>query len=204
MIGFVVTEHPSRLDAEQWQRHRRAAALIGRVASAEVALWPYLECDAATWRCHGIVLSGSSAPWASHRAQDLVALGAALRAYGGPVLGICAGIQLLACSGGGAVGPAAHPESGFVPVRVEPGSALMAGLPEEALVWEQHGDEVTAVPPGARVVARNANCAVQALEFTDRPWWGTQFHPELADDAHPDGWSVLANALALFGEAQAG
>src|SRR5919204_5836741 len=78
-----------------------------------------------------IVLSGSSAPWSVRDPDELRRLGAAVRGANRPVLGICAGMQLLAVFSGGAIGPATRPERGFLPVSVHDTTDLLRGLAPE-------------------------------------------------------------------------
>ncbi len=53
------------------------------------------------------------------------------------------------------------------------------------------------LPPHFVATASNETCPIQAMQHTDRPLFGVQFHPELFDEAHPDGRRVLENFLKL-------
>jgi GMP synthase (glutamine-hydrolysing) len=64
-------------------------------------------------------------------------------------------------------------------------------------VWHSHFDEVKDLPDGFKATASNETCAIQAMQHTTQPVYGVQFHPELFDDEHPDGSSVLKNFLSL-------
>jgi GMP synthase (glutamine-hydrolysing) len=101
-------------------------------------------------------------------------------AAGKSILGICFGHQLIARAlwGDAAVRRCAHPEFGWREVACE-GDALFAGLPPRALLVLLHFDEVAALGPGARALATNADCAIQAFRLIDKAVWGVQFHPEL-------------------------
>jgi GMP synthase (glutamine-hydrolysing) len=143
------------------------------------------------------VLSGSSAPWSAHDPAELARLGDVVRTAGRPVLGICAGMQLQAVFAGGTVAAGRSPEHGFLPIAIEDGSDLLRGLPAEILVFQDHGDEVTALPEGFRVLASSPQCPVQAIADPARRWWGTQFHPEEFRPEHPAGEQVLRNFFAL-------
>jgi GMP synthase-like glutamine amidotransferase len=91
-------------------------------------------------------------------------------AAGVPVLGICFGAQAVAAAFGGQVEPAPYKEVGWVMIEpVEPG-LIEAG---PWLVF--HGDQCI-LPPGGRVLARNAVC-LQA--FAVGRHLGVQFHPEV-------------------------
>lgn len=147
-----------------------------------------------------VVISGSFAPWAAHAPADLDRLGDVVCAYDGPVLGICAGMQLQARYAGGAYAPAAvAPVTGFGPVEVLEDGDLLRGLPLRPTVYKHHSEEIVSLPTGFRVLARSAECAVEAIAAPDRGWWGTQFHPEQFDDQHPAGELVLRNFFDLAG-----
>ncbi len=121
-------------------------------------------------------------PWMERTADYL--LDAAER--GVPVLGVCFGHQLLAHAYGGRVARNhLGREMGTVEVRLtEAGRAdpLFEGLPERFTVQATHEDIVDSLPRGARVLAGNANTAVQAVAFRNNVR-GVQFHPELQPDA---------------------
>lgn len=197
-VALVLSEHPGGLHGAQLERYRRVERRLADLARADVDAVPYaglerIEADAA-------VLSGSSDPWSAHDAGELERFRDALRAYDGPVLGICAGMQTLATAAGGEVGTAARAAGpAFSEVEVLDGSDLLAGLEPRVSMWEHHSDEVVSVPDGFRVLARSDGCAVEALAAGDRPWWGTQFHPEEWSGDHPAGRLVLKSFLRLAG-----
>jgi GMP synthase-like glutamine amidotransferase len=199
-VDFVITEHPSFLDPERTRRYGEIRRLLSGLAGRPVAAVHYLEV-----RSLGpgpIVLSGSSAPWATHDPESLDRLGEAVLAADAPVLGICGGMQLLARFAGGRIStmvPAEREERGYAPVEVIDADGLLAGLSEPPTVFHDHRDEVTVLPDGFRVLARTEACAIQAIAAPERSWWGTQFHPERFDDEHPDGERVLRNYFSLAG-----
>lgn len=121
-----------------------------------------------------------------------------------PILGVCFGHQLLAHAyGARVVRNVRGREVGTVQVeltsegREDP---LFQGLPTSFAVQATHEDIVEAPPAGSRVLAFNANTALQALAF--RPHVrGVQFHPELSPAAL--GALVGARAQRLEEEALA-
>jgi GMP synthase (glutamine-hydrolysing) len=158
----------------------------------------YEEVDAERLaKADAIILSGSSAPWSAHDPRELDRLGDAVRGMRAPVLGICAGMQLLARFAGGELARGQSPEHGFLPIAVHEDNGLLRGLPERAVVFHDHTDEVRVLPEGFRVLASSAACAVQAMADPRRRWFGTQFHPEESTAEHPDGLQVLRNFVAL-------
>jgi GMP synthase-like glutamine amidotransferase len=132
-------------------------------------------------------------PWL--RAEK-AAIREAVRERNLPFLGICLGHQLLADALGGEVGPAAAPEVGVFEVaradRREP--RLLAGLPARARFLQWHLAEVRRPPADARILARSANCAVQAFVVGERAF-GLQCHAEV-DAATLDDWLASPAAVA--------
>jgi len=181
--------------ARNFERLRERLGAASR-DTIEVSHYEAVE-PARLARAAAVVLSGSSAPWALRDAAELDRLGAAVRAANRPVLGICAGMQLLAVFSGGALGPATTPERGFMPVNVHDADDLLRGLPPQVVVFQDHTDEITALPSRFRVLASSADCRIQAIGDAERRWWGTQFHPEEFTPEHPAGQSVLDAFFAL-------
>lgn len=105
-----------------------------------------------------------------------------------PILGICYGMQLLAYALGGRVEPSAEREYGSAEVETVSSNPL---LPEGRFqVWMSHGDRITGLPPGFRILARSANSPVAAMGDLERRYFGVQFHPEVRHT--PDGAAMLA------------
>ena len=152
------------------------------------------EAVAAFAPC-GIVLSGG---------PDSVAGGEWLRipeavfASGVPVLGLCYGMQAMAARFGGAVEAARAREFGMAEVRARGRSELLRGIEDrsgpagEGLldVWMSHGDHVTALPEGFRVIASSANAPIAGIANEARRLYGLQFHPEVAHTRQ--GTAILA------------
>lgn len=154
-----------------------------------------------------IILSGQSHPWTMYSPGSLAGVFDVIRGAEQPVLGVCGGHQQIALCHGATVGlirrvapgegyEGAFRERGFVDVDVR-GGGLFAGLPDRIAVWASHCDEVKELPPGFELVASNQTSPIQAMRHESRPVFGVQFHPELFDEAHPHGRSVLEGFLAL-------
>ena len=147
--------------------------------------------DIVSRQAKGLILSGSPAsvyqPDAPRPPARL------LETIDCPVLGICYGLQVLACDLGGEVRPSANREFGYARLKVlERESPLLVGLPDEMEVWMSHGDHVTSMPPGFRITARTED-ALNAIEDLSKRIFGIQFHPEVAHT--PLGAQVLRNFL---------
>lgn len=174
-------------------------ARIESTLGAELESLPYDEVEAPT--AEALVLSGSTDPWAIHHQRSLGRFYEELRRYPGPVLGICAGMQMLVRARGGVVAPASKATRGFGEIDVLDDSDLLAGLAPRFDAYSSHEDEVTRLPSEFRILASSDACAVEAVAAVDRPWWGTQFHPEAWDDDHPAGRAVVQRFAELAGMA---
>jgi GMP synthase (glutamine-hydrolysing) len=131
-----------------------------------------------------IILSGSHGSTyesAELRAPD------AVWSIGVPVLGICYGMQTMASQLGGRVEYSDHREFGYAEVRARGHTELLQGLQDFATpeghgilkVWMSHGDKVTELPPGFRVMASTGNCPIAAMADESRHYYAVQFHPEV-------------------------
>ena len=112
---------------------------------------------------------------------------------GVPVLGICYGMQLACDALGGHVGRASSREYGRSACEVLEADGLLAGVPARTEVWMSHGDQVDAVSPEFRALARTATCPLAAVRHTSLPVYGLQFHPEVTHT--PAGGTILRNFL---------
>jgi GMP synthase-like glutamine amidotransferase len=201
---FVCTEASSHLDQTRRVEYERIRSRLADLAGATCSLVHYSEVRALDG-AGAVVLSGSDAPWEAHPPDAFAGLARALAATDAPVLGICAGMQLLTWFHGGAVEPMASPgprfEVGFHPVRLHaPDDPLLEGLGAQAEFYENHSYEVTELPAGFEPIARGARCRYEGFRRRGAPVWGVQFHPEAADEAHPAGERLLRN---FFAQAQA-
>ena len=99
-----------------------------------------------------------------------------------PLLGICYGQQTLCAQLGGEVEASDHREFGRAFVEVTGSSALSDGVwnrGEREQVWMSHGDRVTRLPPGFRVVGTSEGAPFAIIADDDRRYLRRQFHPEV-------------------------
>src|ERR1700759_4004157 len=101
---------------------------------------------------------------------------------GVPVLGICYGEMAMAQQLGGKVEGGHHREFGRSDIKIEKTSPLLAGLGDigdKEPVWMNHGDKITAMPPGFQVVATSEHSPYAVIADEKRKLYGIQFHPEV-------------------------
>jgi GMP synthase (glutamine-hydrolysing) len=118
----------------------------------------------------------------------------ALYEAGVPILGICYGEQAMAEQLGGKVEGGHHREFGRAEVEVTAESPLLEGVwrkGEKYPVWMSHGDRVTKLPPGFRVLATSPNAPIAAIGDEARKFYATQFHLEVVHT--PQGAALLRN-----------
>lgn len=196
-VTLVVTEHSGALPPARLDHYETVRARLESSAGVSVATVQYEEVESLDGAA-AVVLSGSFAPWASHSSGAIERLGEVVRGYDGPVLGICAGMQLLSRFAGGTIRHSPDgPAMGFSTVDVVDLDGLLRGLPARIDVYEHHDDEIEELPGDFRILARSASCAIEAIAHSERRWWGTQFHPEEFDAAHPAGGQILHNFFEL-------
>ena len=132
----------------------------------------------------GIILSGSHMS-AYEEATDKAP--AAVFAAGVPVLGICYGMQTMAQQLGGRVEPGEKREFGFARVRARGHTRLLDGIEDQRSaeghglldVWMSHGDKVTELPSGFRLMASTESCPIAGMADEARGFYALQFHPEV-------------------------
>ncbi len=132
----------------------------------------------------GVILSGGPASVYEEetpRAPD------AVWTLGVPVLGICYGMQTMAAQLGGKVENSAKREFGYAEVRAHGHTPLLRDIQDRVEdggaawldVWMSHGDKVTELPPGFKVICDNAATPIAGMADVARHFYALQFHPEV-------------------------
>lgn len=96
-----------------------------------------------------------------------------------PILGVCYGMQLMVQQLGGTVERATAGEYGKAALFIDDPTDLLTNVEQETIMWMSHGDSVTALPPGFRVLAHTHNTPIAAIAHPERKLYGVQFHPEV-------------------------
>ncbi len=139
---------------------------------------------AADGQLKGVILSGSHASVyeeSTDHAPD------AVFQLGVPVLGICYGMQTMAQQLGGKVESGHQREFGYAEVRAHGHSALLKDIADFTTaeghgmlkVWMSHGDKVTEMPSGFKLMASTPSCPIAGMADEARRFYAVQFHPEV-------------------------
>ena len=183
--------HETILILDFGSQYTQLIARRTREAQVYCEILPYHTCweEIERRKPKGIILSGGPE---SVFATDAPQPNPKIYDYGGALLGICYGMQLLAHHFGGRVIPSDQREYGRASVECTQASSLFQGLPEQIEVWMSHGDRIEEIPKGFDQIARTRH-AVAAMENRERKIYGLQFHPEVVHT--PRGKEVLENFL---------
>jgi len=131
----------------------------------------------------GVILSGGP----NSVYSEIMAAPEVVFQLGKPVLGICYGMQTMADQLGGKVEGSDTREFGYAEVRARGHSRLFEGIEDRSNpeghglmdVWMSHGDKVTELPPGFKLIGSNASTPIAAMADEERGFYGVQFHPEV-------------------------
>jgi GMP synthase (glutamine-hydrolysing) len=132
----------------------------------------------------GVILSGSHL---SAYDPDAGKAPASVFELGVPVLGICYGMQTMAQQLGGRVEAGKVREFGYAEVRARGHTKLLDGIEDFRTpeghgmlkVWMSHGDKVSDLPPGFKLMASTGSCPIAGMADEQRRFYGVQFHPEV-------------------------
>jgi GMP synthase (glutamine-hydrolysing) len=150
----------------------------------EIHPWDISEDEVRQFKPRGIILSGgpesvttASSPRAPRAVWDTKV----------PVLGICYGMQTMAMQLGGTVEPGSVHEFGYAEIRARGHSELLREIDDRVSasghglldVWMSHGDRVTTLPPGFKVIASTKDVPMAGMADEARGYYALQFHPEV-------------------------
>jgi len=157
-----------------------------REAGVYCEIYPYdiSDDELRTFAPRGVILSGGPE---SVTAEETPRAPALVFELDVPVFGICYGQQTMAAQLGGQVEGSEQREFGYAKVRMRGHSRLFRGVRDEAAdngqeflhVWMSHGDRVTELPPGFKVIAETEHAPYAGIADETRGFYGVQFHPEV-------------------------
>ena len=150
----------------------------------ELHPWDASDAFVRDFGASGVILSGGPA---SVYEDSTPKAPRAVFELGVPVLGICYGMQTMAAQLGGGVESSGVREFGYAEVRARGHSELFKGIQDRTNaerhglldVWMSHGDKVTALPSGFKVIASNDSTPIAGMADETRRFYGVQFHPEV-------------------------
>ncbi|HVZ94413.1 MAG TPA: glutamine-hydrolyzing GMP synthase [Phycisphaerales bacterium] len=138
----------------------------------------------------GIILSGGPAsvyePGAPQLNPEFLKLGV-------PVLGICYGMQAMCRALGSTVIPGKSREFGRASLHVTDDSDILAGIPENSIVWMSHGDQVADLDRDFQTLATTPTVPHAAARHRREKWYAVLFHPEVTHT--PCGLRLFENFL---------
>jgi GMP synthase (glutamine-hydrolysing) len=111
-----------------------------------------------------------------------------------PILGICYGQQTMVAQLGGKVESGHHREFGRAEIEIKDDAALFADIVKRGgkeTVWMSHGDRVTQLPTGFKVVAFSDGAPHAVIADEKRQLYAVQFHPEVVHT--PSGAKMIDN-----------
>lgn len=110
-----------------------------------------------------------------------------------PILGICYGLQMICKNLGGRVESAKDREYGKAELNIEGNSELFLDVQNESVVWMSHGDYLTDLPAGFKVIGTSEHSPICAIENLEKKIFGVQFHPEVVHTT--EGKKIINNFL---------
>ena len=126
--------------------------------------------------------------------------------YEKPILGICYGLQLIACAYGFEITAINNPD-----INIENEKSLILNInpkfelfPKDQIhVYESHLEEIKFIPRFTdifNIYASSPSCKIQIIKHKSRQIFGIQFHPEYPDDplTFKDGVNLLQNFVMIL------
>ena len=164
-------------------RRVREAHVLSEVHPCDVTD-EWVRQHAADGSLKGVILSGSHA---SVYEETTDKAPQAVFELGVPVLGICYGMQTMAHQLGGKVEGGHKREFGFAAVRARGHTELLRDIADFTTdeghgmlnVWMSHGDKVSELPPGFKLMASTDSCPIAGMADEARKFYAVQFHPEV-------------------------
>ena len=167
-----------------------------RVREAKVysEIWPYdsdpqkIKDFVEKQSCKGIILSGGPSSVTENNSPRAPDIAFQLNV---PVFGICYGMQTMAAQLGGEVASAESlgkaREFGYAEVRARGHTELLKDIEDHRTpeghgilkVWMSHGDTVTELPAGFKLMASTPSCPIAGIANEEKHFYGVQFHPEV-------------------------
>jgi GMP synthase (glutamine-hydrolysing) len=138
----------------------------------------------------GIILSGGPA---SIYEKQSPKVNKGIFKLGIPILGICYGLQFMVAALGGTVKKSKKREYGFAELKVKSAKPLFESVGKKTQCWMSHGDSITKLPAGFKIVGSTDNTRIAAAVNLKKKFYGLQFHPEV--EHTPKGKAMISSFL---------
>jgi GMP synthase (glutamine-hydrolysing) len=190
---MTVQPHDSILIVDFGSQVTQLIARRVREAGVYSEIAPFTAAEEAFERMNpgGVILSGGPA---SVPDEGSPRIPQPILDAGVPLLGICYGQQAMQAQLGGTVERGDSGEFGRAFIEIVDSCVLFDGLWAEGeahQVWMSHGDKVTELAPGFRIVAQSPGAPYAVIADDERRYYAMQFHPEVVHT--PDGARLIAN-----------
>ncbi|MCJ7651090.1 MAG: glutamine-hydrolyzing GMP synthase [Candidatus Lokiarchaeota archaeon] len=123
-----------------------------------------------------------------------------IKAEGIPILGICYGLHLIIHQLGGKIEPNEKKEYGKTELEILDFDSLFSSLDKKEIVWMSHGDQISQMPDGFKILAKTNTCPIAAFGNEKLNIYGVQFHPEVVHTAK--GTKILKNFIYNIADAK--
>ena len=110
-----------------------------------------------------------------------------------PILGICYGMQLISKKFNGIIKKGEIREYGLNDINIISDSLLFKDLETKQNVWMSHGDYVSKIPEGFKLVASSNSNLAAAIENSNKNIYAVQFHPEVRNTEN--GIKIISNFI---------
>jgi len=150
----------------------------------EIHPWDMDEAEIKSFSAKGVILSGGPE---SVTGDEAPSASTSVFKLGVPVFGICYGMQTMAAQLGGEVSSSNKREFGYAQVRARGHTKLLKDIEDHTTdegygmldVWMSHGDKVTNLPDGFKLMASTESAPIAGIADESRQFYGVQFHPEV-------------------------
>jgi len=173
-------------------RRIRQLGVLARIYGPEVDLreLTHSTSSGSCGRVKGIILSGG--PQSVHD-DSALKYNKDIFKLKIPILGLCYGHQLIAYHFNGQVESGKVKEYGLATLNKAGENILLDKFKNSEQVWMSHGDSVSKIPFGFKVIARTRDCVVAGMAHDELKLYGLQFHPEVHHTQN--GLKIIENFL---------
>lgn len=218
MIWYVVTDSEENYRSSSAFYYHKFA--LERIAGDCCLILHYRQANHRLFAEHNpwaICHSGGSAIYDDYDIMQTEAYCSSITKWDVPQIGFCGGHQVIASQFGSRIGPmrplgpnepdlnpgywqGQYKEWGMYPVGIVKADPLFDELGSPIRIQEYHSWEVKELGQKLILLASSDNCRVQAFVHSEKPIYGTQFHPEQSNEYYSDGFKILNNFFRIARE----